>query len=562
MYFLITILVGLFFIILVNFILNNSKYLSQKVFNFKIYFKKNKMQKLFYFYEKNKNHIELSNKKYFKLNNYIFLKNKNKKKISKIINNDISHLIIVFFSKTNKYFKYFINKNEYNRKLLNNSFNFFKIKINKKSKISIECKKDESILKTFYIKKNSKKKLVLILLLDGLGNHLSKYLVNSKNFFKKENCLNNLWSNSPWTLPTFGNLITGLYTSNHLCFRPVSYYQNKYINQNIESIKSPITIFEFFKYNNFVTGCYSPYIRINPTYNFDRGVDIFKFCDFENTNEITENIINQIELFNGSSNFIFTHLFDMHHNEKGFNDIGDYAHFSDKNFDYKEIIKKDAEVSLNKKTNVLTSEELFLEEKNFFEEQIDLSQLKKCDLALNKLYNYLIKKKFDDFTIILMGDHGSRFRKHNPTSNVLCKNHQNVGLFIKDKKTKSFNNKKNNLIETIDIFPSLISRYSGKRNMKYKLDGKNTIFSNYKKKYIISENIYNKKYTSLINFQNNFLHSDYSIENKTIIRKNLYSFYDSKEKIKLFQNNSEVKKKLLSIEKMHMKNNKLIKKFS
>ena len=44
-----------------------------------------------------------------------------------------------------------INKNEYNRELLNNSFNFFKIKINKKSKINIECKKDESILKTFYI---------------------------------------------------------------------------------------------------------------------------------------------------------------------------------------------------------------------------------------------------------------------------------------------------------------------------------------------------------------------------------------------------------------------------
>ena len=160
-----------------------------------------------------------------------------------------------------------------------------------------------------------------------------------------------------------------------------------------------------------------------------------------------------------------------------------------------------------------------------------------------------------------MGDHGSRFRKHNPTSNVLCKNHQNVGFFIKDKKIKSFNNKKNNLMETIDIFPSLISRYSSKKNVKYKFDGKNTIFSNYKKKYTISENIYNKKYTSLINLQNNFLHSDYKIENKTIIRKNPYSFYDSKENVKSFNHNSDIKKKLLLIEKMHMKNNKLIKKF-
>ena len=557
MYFLIAILVGLFFIVFINSILNNSDYLSKKVFNFKINLKKNKQQKLFYFYEKYKDHIEFSNKSYIKLNNYIFPKNKANKKLSKIINNDISHLIVVFFSKTSKYCKYIINKNEYNRELLNNSFNFFKIKINKKSKINIECKKDESILKTFYIKKNSKKKLVLILLLDGLGNHLSKYLIHSKNFFKKENCLDNLWSNSPWTLPTFGNLVTGLYTSNHLCFKPVSYYGNK----DIESIKSEITMFEFFQSNNFVTGCYSPYVRINPSYNFDRGVDIFKFCEFENTNEITENIINQLELFNSSSNFIFTHLFDMHDNAKGYNDVGDYAYFSDKNFNYKSIIQKDFVNSLKKKTNILTSEELFLEEKNFFEEQVDLSQLKKCDLNLNKLYNYLIKKKFDDYTIILMGDHGARFRKHNPTSNVLCKNHQNVGFFIKDKKIKSFKNKKNNLIETIDIFPSLISRYSNKKNKKYKFDGQNTIFSNYKKKFTISENIYNKKYTSLINFQNNFLHSDYKIEDKAITKKNSYSFYDNKEKIKSLNNHGDIKKNLISIEKIHMKNNRLIKKF-
>ena len=561
MYFLIVILIGFIFIILINLIINKSSYLLKKIHNFKIYFKRNKIQKLFYHYEKNKDYIKFSNKTYIKLNNYIFSLKKTKNKLSKIIKNDISHLIIIFFSKTSKYCRYFINKKEYNRKLSNNSFNFFKIKISKKSKINIKCKKDEYILKTFHIKKDSKKKLVLILLLDGFGNHLSKYLIHSKKFFKNENCLNNLWSNSPWTLPTFGNLITGLYTSNHLCFKPISHYGNNYANNNTESIKSEITLFEFFQSNNFITGCYSPYVRINPTYNFDRGVDILKFCEFENTNEITQNIINQLELFSDSSNFIFAHLFDVHGNQKGFNDIGDYAYFDDKNYNYREIIKKDSDDLLKKRSNILHSEELFVKEKNFFEEQVDLSQLKQCDLSLNKLYNYLLEKKFDDYTIILMGDHGTRFRKHNPTSNVLCKNHQNVGFFIKDKKIKSFNNKNNNLMETIDIFPSLISRYSSKKNVKYKFDGKNTIFSNYKKKYTISENIYNKKFTSLINLQNNFLHSDYKIENKTIIRKNSYSFYDSKENIKSFNYNSDVKKKLLSIEKMHMKNNKLIKKF-
>ena len=124
---------------------------------------------------------------------------------------------------------------------------------------------------------------------------------------------------------------------------------------------------------------------------------------------------------------------------------------------------------------------------------------------------------------------------------------------------KSFSNKKNKFIETIDIFPSLISRY-GKNNdikLKKQFDGKNTIFSNTTKDYVISENIYGKHFNLLINLNGSYLHSSYKIEKNTLIEKISSKFYNKKENLVKFSNNNLKLKRLKSIEKKHMKNIKL-----
>ena len=160
---------------------------------------------------------------------------------------------------------------------------------------------------------------------------------------------------------------------------------------------------------------------------------------------------------------------------------------------------------------------------------------------------------------MLFGDHGTRFKNYNITGNVLGKHHQNVGLFIKDKKIKSFSNKKNKFIETIDIFPSLISRY-GKNNdikLKKQFDGKNTIFSNTKKDYVIAENIYDEDFNLLINLNGSYLYSSYKMKKNTLIEKISSKFYNKKENLVKFSNNNLKLKRLKSIEKKHMKNIKL-----
>ena len=52
----------------------------------------------------------------------------------------------------------------------------------------------------FHINKN-KKKLVLILFVDGMSNYLSNNLHNSLNYFGNANHFSKVFSNAPWTLP-------------------------------------------------------------------------------------------------------------------------------------------------------------------------------------------------------------------------------------------------------------------------------------------------------------------------------------------------------------------------
>ena len=104
-------------------------------------------------------------------------------------------------------------------------------------------------------------------------------------------------------------------------------------------IKSKKTLFEYFQKNNFITASYSPYPRINPTYNFDKGVDVMKFVN-QNDSEILDEVISHIEYFKETSNFIFAHLMDMHHLAKGFKEIYDFTNFPDKNYNYQDKLNK------------------------------------------------------------------------------------------------------------------------------------------------------------------------------------------------------------------------------
>ncbi len=545
---LITIILTRYFVINIEKIY---KFLFSLRYSLKNFFGLKKQQNYFYTLEKYMENLTVSGKKYLKTNNYIF-KRSNVNSISTIFS---KYKILILRNKTSNFFKYKLGNEIYNENLSNRSVNFLKIKTDNK-KFNILEDKNNEILKVFHINKN-KKKLVLILFVDGMSNYLSSNLNNSLNYFGKTNQFSKVFSNAPWTLPAFSNLITGQYTSTHLNYSPKSYYSNdREINQ-ISKIKSKLTIFEYFQNKGFVTGCYSPYVRINPTYNFDRGVDIFKHCEGSSADEIIDDLIAQIEFFKDTSNFIFAHFFDVHHKQKMHDRLSDFIYQSEKNFDYIKLNKTNKKKSVKRVNNKKL--ETFLKQKNFSEEMEIINRIKLVDFRLQRLYNYLRTKKFDDYSIILMGDHGTRLNSLNPTGNILDKYHQNIGFFIKDKKIKNFSQKKKNYIETIDIFPSLISKYGSvkSRSIIKQINGKNSLFSNMKKENVFSESLYTSDYNLLINDQESYQYSSYKINNNKITSHIETKYYDKNQKEVITKNKKFPFNKLKKLEKQHIRNSKI-----
>ena len=162
---------------------------------------------------------------------------------------------------------------------------------------------------------------------------------NTNNYFGKKIDLltHGLMENG--LLPSVGNLLSGKYTSNHLCYNQLSYYKSIFnLSNKIEAqtnLKVKNTIFESFKNLNFITGFYSPYLRINPTYGHDRGVDIFKHCIENSVDEILENVRSQLEFFNNHSNFIIAHIFDTHGPTKKYLRLSEQSLSGDKNYNFK-----------------------------------------------------------------------------------------------------------------------------------------------------------------------------------------------------------------------------------
>jgi len=508
-----------------------------------------KLQKHFYLYEKYKERIAVYGTKYLYFNKFLFEIKKNKHKFK--IKKDIIKIIIVYFNKQSKFFNYVLNKkNNFNRLVSNVSINYFKIDAKNQKSFDIEPEDSGHVLKTFFISKKEKKKLVLLLFFDGLSLGLTKYCNNTKKFFSKDNSFNHAYTNSSWTLPTFSNLITGQYTSRHLNFYPKTYYGSHASKKNKATFVNPyMNLFEFFKSKNFITGSYSPYDRINPSYEFNKGVDLFKYCKEQNTNEIVDDVIAQLEMFNESSNFIFAHLFDVHSKARHFNEISDYSNFSYENFDYEKKINETVG-----KVKRQSKYQQFIKIKNFQEKEQTISDTKYSDFRLNILYRYLESKKFDDYTIILMGDHGTRLDKSQSMDN-LNRDYQNIGLFVKDKKYK-FKNKKNNIIETIDIFPSLVSRYSQNSSPEKligQFDGKNTLFSNYRKNYSISESIYNQNYDFILQTKKISFNSAYKINNNLQLENYYKKYTNEKGKELNLDNKKKETQKINFIEKQHVK---------
>lgn len=504
---------------------------------------KKKYQKHFYLNEEFKNKIKFYKNRvvYFYDNHILEEKDLIKKDYFKKIKNYKEILLRVVSTK--KKFNYKVDKKNFSRKIYPNKLNFINIKIDRSKILDIKKDKETMVFKPILTKKNSKKKLVLALLVDGFGHDILSSLPNTKKFFGSKNLFTNVWANSNWTLPSYGNLITGKYAANHKGYNS----EGKYDSKEIVSYKSQLNIYEYFAKQGFVTGCYSPYQRINPTYDSARGADIFCNNDLFDANEMTENVISHLNLFKSNSNFVFAHFFDAHGPRYKKIRMQEAVHLSKENRKLENSIEK------NKKRA--------LAEIRFEDEIETIGMFKYIDTQLNKLYEFIKSEKFDDYTIILFGDHGTRLGSKVKKNYLLSNNICNINLFVKDKKKNFSSSHRKKLIQMIDFFPSLAARYPSDKNrlVKKEVDGINSIFSKTKNNFSLSESQYNSKitperpYEINIRKNNNQLYSISTFKNDKIKKStNLYLSKNQNE-IKINKMNKNIFNQLIQIKKKHIK---------
>ena len=512
----------------------NKYNLISKIYNFyyKFFLKKN--QKYFYLVNRFKFKIFFKNNTYYYNQGYLIKKNFNKT-ISKI-QKKVKQIVVILYNREDPLFSYWINKKKYERLIERNSLNF--LKINTQNALNIKFNKS-NIIKTFYIKKKEKKKLVLIIILDGMSYDIAKNLKFTNKFFGKS--FSNAWSNAEWTLPSYNNLITGQYTSTHNCYKP----ETEHFDLN--SIINKENIFQFFKNSGFITGCYSGNDRFNPYYNNVEGVDIHKYCKNVPAINIIENIISHLDFFENTSNFIVGHLLDGHHLLGKVKPI-DLAKFDSENNNYFENF-----ITSEKKNKgfLKTAHKVWYD----YYHEYKLNLYRYADTKLNNLYNYINQKKFDDFTFLLIGDHGTRFNENKNYQKLLNPEINQIGFFLKEKNKSLIKVNKN--ISIIDIYPSLVSKYNKKIFNKNNFDGCNSLFSKNQNKILLSESLYKNKFSLMAKYNDYIYLINSDLNDGKYISHIKENFLNSKmETIKFYNDkNNKTYKLLKNFCSKHIKKN-------
>ena len=112
----------------------------------------------------------------------------------------------------------------------------------------------------------------------------------------------------------------------------------------------------------------------------------------------------------------------------------------------------------------------------------------------------------------------------------------------------------------IDFFPSLACRYPNKKKtLPKKIDGVNSIFSNKKNKFSVTESQYNARtiperpYEIIVRNKNNQLYSINSFKKDKIVKTNNFFLNKNQKKIKINEKNVDTFNQLIKLKSKHIK---------
>lgn len=241
---------------------------------------------------------------------------------------------------------------------------------------------------------NNKKKLVLNIFVDGLSQkileeeNIEKVMPYTAKFFGSGIICSNAYVTSDWTYPSVATLNTGVYSTNHMMLNP---------NVSLELPKNITVMAEYFKEAGYYTAKIDGDWRSSINYGYGRGIDRTVY-QTQNIGMQAENVvmdaIEHLELSRDTNQYLWICLGDLH-------DIADELELMP--FVQKDIESRYWGISQAGETSV----------KQYYDinkRKAYIKQLKRIDMCLNVLYNY-INDNYKDSEILIgmFGDHGQGY---------------------------------------------------------------------------------------------------------------------------------------------------------
>lgn len=203
-------------------------------------------------------------------------------------------------------------------------------------------------------------------------------------------------SSSPWTLPSHGSLLTGLYPNRHgLTFKT-------------RLPKNVVTLADILKEHGYLTKAIVNSHYVSSRYDFDRGFDEFTYIEEFGTmkapSEVQEKALKWLSRHEGKSFFLFLHYFDLH---------SDYSSL----LSYEKHFVRPYKGNANGTTLQLQhfrAGQFSLNHEDI-KHLIDLydASIRQIDDVIGQLFQLLQSKELlDNSLIIITSDHGEEFLDH------------------------------------------------------------------------------------------------------------------------------------------------------
>ncbi len=293
-----------------------------------------------------------------------------------------------------------------------NHFNYYRIK-------GPVCIKSDT--KSYYGKpvvlrhSTDRKKLVLNIFVDGLSQVIldgcmQELMPKTYSYFKDAMICKKAYSTGEWTYPSLASCVSGLEIVDHMCFHP---------DITTELPKNIMLLAEYFSNEGYYTAKIDGEIRSTPQYGHLRGYDRYVYQNPSvgaKVNDIVTDVINHIQTFKDTDQFIWACIGDLH-------DVAD-------GLDLALAIQGNLPVSVNQKEDIgVTSVKQKYSANKIHKYK---QSIKYVDMYLGMLFAYIKENYAEDEVIVsLFADHGQGYLVPE-NGHFISKERTNIAFMFKD----------------------------------------------------------------------------------------------------------------------------------